>query len=97
VALRVRESKRESRHRTTLSLTDIKCDDKTAITKQENLADAWGFSIRCCRNYKFEIPSNILINLMALIVLLSVLVIYTGFPILLKDLMKEAEALALAT
>ncbi|XP_060562282.1 stimulated by retinoic acid gene 6 protein-like isoform X2 [Ruditapes philippinarum] len=98
VALRVRESKREeSRHRTTLSLTDIKCDDKTAIVDQENSADAWGFSIRCCRNYKFEIPSNILINLMALIVLLSVLVIYTGFPILLRSLMEEAEALAQAT
>ncbi|XP_060566859.1 stimulated by retinoic acid gene 6 protein-like [Ruditapes philippinarum] len=83
VALRVRDCNRESRHSLTLSLTDNKYDN-TALVNQDNSAYTRCFSLRCCRNYKFEIPSNILINLVALIVLLSMLVFYSGFSILLK-------------
>ena len=96
VTLRVRECKTESPHRTTLSLTDIKCDDETATVDKES-AESWEFSIRCCKKYKLKIPPNIFINLMAFGVLLSILVIYTGFPILLNSLLKEAQTMAMST
>ncbi|XP_060576874.1 stimulated by retinoic acid gene 6 protein-like [Ruditapes philippinarum] len=97
VALRVRECKSKSRDKTALSLTDIQCVNSTATDYPDNSTDASGSSISCCGKFKFEIPSTLLINLMALIVLISMLVIYAGLPVLINDLIKTAKILATAT
>jgi hypothetical protein len=97
VALRGRECKSKSQHKTALSLTDIQCVNNTASDYPDNSTDVSGSSIRCCGKFKFEIPSTLLINLMALIVLISMLVIYAGLPILINDLIKTAKILATAT
>ncbi|XP_045157353.2 stimulated by retinoic acid gene 6 protein-like isoform X2 [Mercenaria mercenaria] len=89
MATRIHESKNESPRGATLELTDITYSPKTATVDQDLSADTWGFSIKCCKRYKFKIPPNIVINFMALIVLLSVLVIYTGLPLLINDMVEE--------
>lgn len=87
VPLRVRVTKHES-VRSTLELQEIQFSESTTIVDKDQSEDTWGFSISC-KNYKFKIPPNIVTNIMALIVLLSILVIYTGVPLLFKDLANE--------
>ena len=86
VALRARECKRESRNRLTASLTDVKYNDKTRIVDKDNTVDSGGYLIRCCKNNKFEVSSNLMINIMVFIVLLAGIVIYAGLSVLYSKL-----------
>ncbi|XP_053394355.1 stimulated by retinoic acid gene 6 protein-like [Mercenaria mercenaria] len=87
-AMRVHESKKDSLVNSTVDLNEIKCSNIESSKINDQPGDIWDCSCRliCCREYKFRIPPNLLTNIFAVIVLLSIIIIFACLPLIRSNM-----------
>ncbi|XP_053394360.1 stimulated by retinoic acid gene 6 protein-like isoform X2 [Mercenaria mercenaria] len=85
--MRVHETKKDTHINPIVDLNEINCSNIESTEVKNQPEDIWDCSCRpiCCKEYKFRIPPNLLTNMFAVIVLLSIIIIIACASLLINS------------
>ncbi|XP_053394354.1 stimulated by retinoic acid gene 6 protein-like [Mercenaria mercenaria] len=88
-AMRVHETK-VALANSTVDLNDIKYSNNESLNVKDQQEEFWDCSCRpvSCREYKFRIPANLLTNMLAVIVFLSIVIIFACVRVIISNIIK---------